>query len=110
MRIYALLSSVLLFTTVVLCQSTTRPKHAPVPDGEAAKARAEAVLIPIYGKKQTEGERPFTASLKGDVWTVRGTLHCPDGKGGLTTDCLGGVAVVKIAKGNGRILHMEHGK
>jgi hypothetical protein len=110
MRIYALLSSVLLFTTVVLCQSTTRPKHAPVPDGEAAIARAEAVLIPIYGKKQIEGERPFTASLKGDVWTVWGTLHCPDGKGGLTTDCLGGVAVVKIAKGNGRILHMEHGK
>jgi len=109
MRIHAVLSYVLLLTTVALCQSTTRPKHAPVPDSDAAIARAEAALIPVYGKKQIEGERPFTATLKGDVWTVWGTLHCPDGKGGRRMDCLGGVAIVKIAKGNGRVLHMEHG-
>src|SRR5579859_3531785 len=110
MRVHARLSSVLLLTTVALCQSTTRPKHAPVPDSEAAIARAEAVLIPVYGKKHIESERPFTATLNGDVWTVWGTLRCPDGKGALTTDCVGGVAVVKIAKHNGRVLHMEHGQ
>ncbi len=110
MRIHAFLSLLLLLTTVALCQSTTRPKHAPVPDSEAAIARAEAVLIPVYGKKQIESERPFTATLKDDVWTVAGTLYCPDGKGGRTTDCVGGVAIVKIAKRNGRILYMEHGK
>jgi len=109
MRIHVLLSSVLFLATVAPCQSTSRPKHAPVTDSEAAIARAEAVLIPVYGKKQIESERPFTATLKGDVWTVWGTLYCPDGKGGRTTDCVGGVAIVKIAKRNGRILHMEHG-
>jgi hypothetical protein len=110
MRIHSLLSSVLLLTTVALCQRTTRPKHAPVSDSEAAIARAEAVLIPVYGKKHIESERPFTATLKGDVWTVWGTLYCSDGKGGVTTDCVGGVAIVKIDRRNGRILHMEHGK
>lgn len=110
MRIYALLSSVLLLATVALCQSTARPKHAPVPDTEAAIARAEVALIPVYGKKQIESERPFTATLKGDVWTVWGTLYCPDGKGGTRTDCEGGVAMVKIDKRNGHVLHMEHGK
>jgi hypothetical protein len=109
MRIHALLSSVLLLTTVALCQSTTRPKHPPVYDSAAAIARAEAVLIPVYGKKRIESERPFTATLKGDVWTVWGTLYCPDGKGGVTRDCVGGVANVRIDKRNGRILHMEHG-
>ncbi len=110
MRVHALLCSVALLTTVALCQSTTKPRHAPVPDSGAAIARAEAVLVPVYGKKQIESERPFTAALNGDVWTVWGTLRCPDGKGGLTTDCVGGVAVVKIAKRDGRVLHMEHGR
>jgi hypothetical protein len=81
MRVHAPLSAVLLLTTVAWCQSTTRPRHAPVPDSVAAIARAEAVLIAVYGKKQIESERPFTAALNGDVWTVRGTLRCPDGKG-----------------------------
>jgi hypothetical protein len=110
MRIHVLLFSVLLLTMVASCQSTNRPKHAPVPDSEAAIARAEPVLIPVYGKKQIESERPFTPTLKDDVWTVAGTLHCSDGKSGVTTVCLGGVAVVRIAKRNGRILSMGHGK
>jgi hypothetical protein len=71
---------------------------------------AEAVLVPVYGKKQIESERPFTATLKGEVWAVGGTLHCSDGKGGDTTFCAGGVAVVKISKSDGRILYMMHGK
>jgi hypothetical protein len=36
--------------------------------------------MPVYGKKQIESEEPFTAQLKDDVWTVSGTLRCPDDK------------------------------
>ncbi len=88
--------------------------HSPpggfVPDALTAVKVAEAVLIPVYGEKQIELERPFHAVLQGDSWTVSGTLRCPDGKGGMTTDCVGGVAEVHISKRDARILAMIHGK
>ena len=59
---------------------------------------AEAVLAPVYVEKHIESERPFTATLKNGVWTVTGTLRCPDGKGGTTMVCAGGVAEVRISK------------
>jgi hypothetical protein len=110
MRIYAMLLTILFLTVTVLCQSDASNKPPSVPDEKAAIARAEAVLIPVYGKKHIESERPFAATLKDDVWTVAGTLYCPDGKGGVTRVCDGGVAVVKIAKHDGRILSMMHRK
>jgi NTF2 fold immunity protein len=67
----------------------------------------EAVLMPAYGEKRIAGERPFKATLQGDVWTVEGTLHC-DGPPGET--CLGGTAIVKISKTSGTILFMLHHK
>lgn len=87
-----------------------KPKDGYVPDSATAVKIAEAVLIPVYGKKQIESERPFTASLKDDIWTVAGTLRCPDGKGGFRSDCDGGVAVVRICRKDGRILYIMHGK
>jgi len=72
------------------------PSNGFVPDNATAVKVAEAVLIPVYGAKQIESERPFTATLKKGVWTVAGTLRCPDGKGGFTNDCVGGVATVQI--------------
>ncbi len=112
MKAYMAAFSILLVTVAALCQSEASyiPEAGFVPDPKTAIAIAEAVLVPVYGKKQIESERPFTATLKDDVWTVEGTLHCSDGKGGVTTSCDGGVAVVKIAKRNGRILSMGHGK
>ncbi|MFZ0686703.1 MAG: NTF2 fold immunity protein [Terriglobales bacterium] len=71
---------------------------------------AEAVLVPVYGKKQIDSEQPFTAELKDGVWTVSGTLRCPDGKGGVTTQCYVGVAVVQISKVDGHIVSMIHYK
>jgi len=102
----------LLLAAVALCQDAAayKPPSGFVPDSKTAIAIAEAVLMPVYGKEHIESERPFIATMKVDVWTVTGTLHCPDGKGGITTKCLGGVAVVKISKSNGRILYMLHGK
>jgi NTF2 fold immunity protein len=88
-----------------------KPKDGFVADSQTAVKIAEAVLIPVYGEEQIRSEEPFTAQLKGDVWTVGGTLRCPDGKGGFTTtDCDGGVAVVRLSKADGRVLFMMHYK
>jgi hypothetical protein len=84
-----------------------RPKEGFVPSAETAVRVGEAVLMPVYGEKRIVGERPFKATLQGDVWTVEGTLHC-DGPPGAT--CKGGTAVVKISKTSGQILFMMHYK
>jgi NTF2 fold immunity protein len=54
-----------------------KPTDGFVPDSQTAVKIAEAVLIPVYGEKQIRSEEPFTAELKGVVWTVGGTLRCP---------------------------------
>jgi NTF2 fold immunity protein len=109
MKMYAVLACALIPVTLAVGQGY-RPPSGYVPDSATAVQIAEAVLVPIYGKKQIESEKPFTATLEGDVWTVGGTLRCPDGKGGTTTKCDGGVAVVKISKMDARILFVIHGK
>ncbi len=112
MRICSVVCSTLILAAAAFCQTTPgyKPKGGFVPDSKTAVAVAEAVLIPVYGKEQIVSERPFTATLKQDVWTVGGTLNCFDAKGVKTEDCDGGVAVVKISKNDGRILYMLHGK
>jgi hypothetical protein len=77
------------------------PKNGYVPDEATAIKIAEAVLIPIYGREQIEGERPFKATLNSDVWVVTGSLQA--GR-------VGGVAVVKISKKDARVLAVTHGK
>jgi hypothetical protein len=101
-----------ILTMVALGTSQEAPKRNYVPNSETAIAIAEAVFIPVFGKKQIESERPFRADLKDDVWTVAGTLYCSDGKP--QTDkaptCFGGVAVVEISKIDARIISMTHYK
>jgi hypothetical protein len=109
MRLCTTLCCGLLIATLAIGQGE-RPKRVPVPDSATAVKIAEAALLPVYGKKKIDSEGPFTAQLKNDVWTVSGTLHCSDGKGGSTTRCVGGVAVVQISKVDGRILSMAHYK
>jgi NTF2 fold immunity protein len=86
------------------------PSHTPragfVPNAETAVKVAEAVLIPVYGEKHILSERPFKATLDGDVWTVDGTVPCEQPEHG----CLGGAAQVKISKSTGQILFMIHYK
>jgi hypothetical protein len=84
--------------------SSVKPRDGFVPDARTAVAIGEAVLIPVYGEKQIMSERPFTAALKGDLWTVAGTLNCG------TPLCEGGTAVVKISKTSGQIVFMTHYK
>jgi len=87
------------------------PREGFVPNQETAVRIAEVVLIPIYGKDRLESERPFTAKLKENTWTVYGTLRCSDGKGGSTTvGCRGGVAIVEISKLDARVLSVSHGR
>ncbi len=95
---------VLVFVALALGQGY-KPSAGYVPDSTTAIKIAEAVLVPVYGRKQIDSELPLHAQLKDDEWTVTGTLHCPDGKGGVTSMCFGGVAVVQIS-----ILSMTHYK
>ena len=75
------------------------PPRGFVPDSATAVRIAVAVWIPIYGEHQIRSEQPFVATLKDSVWTVTGTL--PRG-------FLGGTAVARIAKKDGRILFVIH--
>ena len=79
MKISVLLCSCLLVASFVLRQGFQQ-REGFVPDKETATKIAEAILIPVYGKDSIEDERPFTATLKGNTWTVGGTLRCADGK------------------------------
>lgn len=72
-----------------------------VPDSKTAIRIALAILEPIYGKNLIRKEKPFKATLENDVWTVQGTL---------TSNQLGGVAVVQINKNDGKILKVLHWK
>jgi hypothetical protein len=95
--------STLLFTSVSIGadQNSYKPKQGYVPDEQTAIVIAVAVWIPLYGREQIENEKPYRASLKDGVWTVRGTLH----KG-----FKGGTAEAKISKDSGCILEVIHYK
>jgi len=77
------------------------PPNGFVPDSITAVRIAVAVWIPIYGESHIRGEAPFDARLRDSVWTVEGSLP---------RDHVGGVAVAEIARRDGRILRVSHGK
>jgi hypothetical protein len=72
-----------------------------VPDSATAVAIAVAIWTPIYGAREISAERPYVAHLRGDVWTVTGTLP---------RKVPGGVAVAEISKRDARILRVSHGR
>jgi hypothetical protein len=76
------------------------PKNGFVPDESTAIQIAQAAATAQYGETTVSGEQPFHARLYGETWIVKGTLH-PQG-------ALGGTAVVKISKLDGKILFMTH--
>ena len=77
------------------------PKYGYVPNEATAIAIAVAVWIPIYGAGPIANQKPYTAELVGNTWIVKGSL--PKQK-------VGGVARAEIAKHDGRILSVTHGK
>jgi len=84
-------------------QHSYKPEKGFVPDQATAAAIAEAVWLPIYGKQTLDKERPFRATLKGDVWTVTGTVHWKNKQD------KGGVAIAEISRIDGRIIRVSHG-
>jgi len=78
-----------------------------VPDSITAIRIAEAVMAPIYAASVLDAQRPFQAKLSGEVWTVSGTLPQAVQPGHET---VGGVAVIRICRRDGRILFLIHGK
>jgi hypothetical protein len=90
----------------MLASSQSRDAYTPpngfVPDAVTAMRIAEAVWIPIYGEAHIAAQKPFKATLKGDVWTVTGK--------DLPPQTLGGVAEADISKRDGRILRVIHGQ
>lgn len=76
------------------------PSEGFISDARTAVRVAEAILVPIYGEKVINDQKPFSAQLQGDHWLVSGYL--PD-------NYLGGVALVVINKSDGRILRVSHG-
>ena len=77
------------------------PEDGFIPNQETAIAVAVAVWEPIYGAAKIDNEKPYIATLSGDVWYVRSSL--PKG-------WRGGVAEAEISKTNGTILRVSHGK
>lgn len=90
---------------ILFSQEAGRHNHRPAagyfPDEETAIKIAVAVWMPIYGKDEIEKEKPYKAVLRDGIWYVSGSL--PSGY-------VGGVAEAEIAKDDGRILRINHGK
>ena len=86
----------------------------PVNDAEKALAVARPILISVYGRKHIQREEPLIASRKGDVWFVEGTLNCPDLRPwwqkllGMTFQCMGGTAELKLSAKTGAVLSVTH--
>ncbi|HEX3376333.1 MAG TPA: NTF2 fold immunity protein, partial [Candidatus Acidoferrales bacterium] len=51
-----------------------RPKSGYAPDSATAIAIARAILISVFSKKTIADEEPLRAELKGNIWTVIGTM------------------------------------
>jgi hypothetical protein len=101
----ALFVSVSLLCACALEQRhNVRPAAGYVPDGTTAVRIAQAVWTPIYDARELREQRPFVATLRGDVWHVQGTINPPH------LDIPGGVAVAEIHRVTGKILRISHGE
>ncbi len=74
---------------------SVQPTTGFIPDEATAVRVAEAMLEAVYGPKKLQEERPYSATLDGDAWLVRGSV--PHG-------ALGGTAVMRLSKSDGRVL------
>ena len=76
------------------------PPNGFVSNQETAIRIAVAVWEPIYGVAEIAKQKPYRARLESGIWIAEGTLHSG----------LGGVAVAEIAKSDGRVLRVSHGR
>ena len=107
----SILCAVLLLAVTSSAQNPQPAAKVRVPDAATALSIAEPTLIKVYGKRQIDYERPLTATLDDGIWSVHGTLCCPDPKGQRTCGvgkCVGGVAALKLRQSDGKILSISH--
>jgi hypothetical protein len=112
MRI-AIIGTILLAALALSAQNLESRSDVRVADAATAIRIAEPALAKIYGKRQIDNEKPFTAVLENGIWHVYGTLCCPNRNGGSNCDvgqCRGGVAEMKIRQTDGKILSITHGR
>jgi hypothetical protein len=100
--LFAVVAAIAVAADAPRSRATYTPPNGFVPDAATASRIAEAVWIPIYGEAHIAAEKPFKATLKGDVWTVTGK--------DLPPRTFGGVAEADISKTDGRILRVIHGQ
>ena len=55
-----------------------KPQEGFVSNETTAIKIGEAVLTAVYGEKIINSQKPFTADLGNDIWTVLGKADCPD--------------------------------
>lgn len=109
----AVLATLLSIAASLSAQGSPPASTVRVPDAATALTIAEPALVKAYGKRQIDYEKPLTAVLDGGVWSVYGTLCCPDTKGQRTCEvgkCLGGVAEARVRSSDGKILSISHPK
>lgn len=80
------------------------PQNGFVPDETTAKSIAEAVWIPIYGKK-IKKNKPYIAKLENGIWYVNGSAPKP-----IFFDSAGGEPYIEINKMTGEIVKVYHSK
>lgn len=97
----SLFLSILIF---VSCSWGGGKKDKNMLSEEAVLKIAEANLHKTYGDEVLK-QKPFKATLKGNVWRVVGTLHCPQGE-----VCKGGTAIIEISAKDGTVIHTTHEK
>jgi hypothetical protein len=90
--------------TALLTSAAIARLPTVVPTADVAVQIARAILISIYGEEAIRREEPLTAELRGDMWEVMGTLHCP-----AESICNGGVVEISIVRADGRVIRIEHG-
>lgn len=80
------------------------PPSVVLPTEKAALAVAEAILAAIYGEEVINDEKPFSASLDGDVWKINGRPNR------VTAEYaeLGGKAFIHLSRKSGCVLQLGH--
>jgi len=95
-----------LIAGTVTAQPSSPPPSGFVPDEETAIKVGIAIMTPIFGKEHLRHERPFVATLRGDTWTVHGSLgHAKQGE-----VVVGGTATIELSKTDGRVIQVWHSK
>ncbi len=96
-----------LIAGLAAAQSSIPPASGFVPDEKTAIEVGVAIMTPIFGKEHLQKERPFVATLRGDTWTVHGSLPKARRSGEIV---VGGTATIELSKTDGHVLQVWHSK